>query len=50
MVLKSRELSIEDYEGLTGIEFDNEDSLYDYLGKMHDYLIGDREEQPLPPG
>ncbi|MEU5048289.1 hypothetical protein [Streptomyces sp. NPDC021096] len=35
-VMVSRELSVEDYDGLTGIEFESEAALYDYLGTMHD--------------
>ena len=48
-VLESRELSVDDYEGITGIEFEDEESLYTYLREMHDYLFGDRADQPVPP-
>ncbi|MER5968659.1 hypothetical protein ABT112_02755 [Streptomyces sp. NPDC002055] len=48
-VLNTRELSVGDYEGLTDIEFPNEDALYDYLKKMYRYLFEDEREQPLPP-
>lgn len=49
-LIKSRELSVADYDDLTqGIEFEDEDSLYEYLGEMYEYLFGEREQQPLPP-
>ncbi|MCM3266494.1 MULTISPECIES: hypothetical protein [Streptomyces] len=48
-VLRSRELSIGDYERLTDIQFDNEESLYAYLEDMYRYLFEDGAEQPLPP-
>ncbi len=48
-VLRSRELSIGDYERLTDIQFDNEESLYAYLEDMYRYLFEDEAEQPLPP-
>ncbi|MEU7168445.1 hypothetical protein AB0A70_28015 [Streptomyces morookaense] len=49
-LINTRELSTSDYDDLTqGIEFEDEDSLYEYLREMREYLFGDREEQPLPP-
>ncbi|WP_367041371.1 hypothetical protein [Streptomyces sp. Je 1-332] len=48
-VLRTRELSVGDYERLTDVEFDNEESLYTYLQKMYEYLFGDGEQQPAPP-
>ncbi|MFC3351930.1 hypothetical protein ACFOOM_31800 [Streptomyces echinoruber] len=48
-VLRTRELSVGDYERLTDIEFSDEDSLYEYLGAMYRYLFEGQEEQPVPP-
>ncbi|MFD8998710.1 hypothetical protein [Streptomyces abikoensis] len=49
-LIETRELSVQDYDDLTnGIEFEDEDSLYEYLGKIYDYLFGDLAEQPRPP-
>lgn len=48
-VLRTRELSVGDYERLTDIEFADGDALYGYLHQMHEYLFADGAEQPLPP-
>ncbi|MGW6055365.1 hypothetical protein [Streptomyces sp. NPDC055189] len=48
-ILRTRELSVGDYERLTDIEFAGENALYDYLHQMHQYLFADRAQQPLPP-
>ncbi|MGX8904218.1 hypothetical protein ACR820_02880 [Streptomyces netropsis] len=48
-VLENRELSVEAYDDLSCIEFENEEILYEYLQNMYDYLFGDLPEQPLPP-
>ncbi|WP_326780309.1 hypothetical protein OG481_08810 [Streptomyces longwoodensis] len=48
-VLRSRDLSIEEYERLTDIEFENSDSLYDYLNGLYEYLFLGGESQPVPP-
>ncbi|MEU7098365.1 hypothetical protein AB0A66_08470 [Streptomyces longwoodensis] len=48
-VLRSRDLSIEEYERLTDIEFENSDSLYDYLNGLYEYLFLGGEGQPVPP-
>ncbi|WP_155057892.1 hypothetical protein [Streptomyces blattellae] len=48
-VLRTRELSVGEYEHLTDIEFDDEDSLYGYLQSMYQYLFEGQEKQPVPP-
>ncbi|MGW7079778.1 hypothetical protein [Streptomyces sp. NPDC054866] len=48
-VLRTRELSVGDYEQLTDVVFDDEDALYGYLHQMHQYLFADGAKQPLPP-
>ncbi|MER6075432.1 hypothetical protein ABT187_42980 [Streptomyces sp. NPDC001817] len=48
-VLRTRALSVADYERLTDIEFDGEDELYEYLGGMYLYLFEGQECQPTPP-
>jgi hypothetical protein len=48
--LRSREVSVGAYERLTDIEFDSEESPYDHLNRMHEYLFLGREPQPTPPG
>ncbi|MFF9160354.1 hypothetical protein ACF081_08830 [Streptomyces longwoodensis] len=47
--LRTREISVEAYERLTDIEFGSEESLYDYLNRMHEYLFLGRDPQPTPP-
>ncbi|WP_369216037.1 hypothetical protein [Streptomyces flavofungini] len=48
-VLRTRSLSVADYERLTDIEFADTESLYNYLGEMYEYLFEDRQQQPAPP-
>ncbi|MFC7897516.1 hypothetical protein [Streptomyces sp. NPDC057381] len=48
-LLRTRELSVLDYERLTNVEFDDEDSLYEYLKGVYHYLFEGRETQPTPP-
>ncbi|MEV5983941.1 hypothetical protein AB0L85_02875 [Streptomyces sp. NPDC052051] len=48
-LLNSRSLSVEEYEGLSDIEFPGEDSLYEYLQSMYAYLFDDLPDQPMPP-
>ncbi|MFD3578528.1 hypothetical protein [Streptomyces sp. NPDC058644] len=48
-MLRTRELSVGDYERLTNIAFDDENSLYGYLQQMHEYLFAGGDEQPVPP-
>ncbi|MET9293790.1 hypothetical protein [Streptomyces sp. NPDC003077] len=48
-LLRSRSLSPYDWEGLTMIEFEDEDALYDYLNRMYAYLFLGSEDQPFPP-
>lgn len=48
-VLRTRQLSLGDYERLTDIEFDDENVLYRYLHQMHQHLFADGVGQPLPP-
>jgi hypothetical protein len=48
-LLLSHELTTRDYERLTGIEFDNEELLYEYLHDVYRYLFEDQRDQPAPP-
>jgi hypothetical protein len=48
-VLRTRELSVGDYERLAGIEFGDEEGLYGYLQGVHQYLFEGQEKQPTPP-
>lgn len=48
-LLRYREFTVGDYERLTDIEFDDAESLYDYLHGIYRYLFEDQEEQPAPP-
>ncbi|MFJ4472354.1 hypothetical protein ACIP2X_33375 [Streptomyces sp. NPDC089424] len=48
-VLRARELTVGDYEGLTDIAFDDENTLYEYLTEMYRYLFEAGGSQPLPP-
>ncbi|WP_432094184.1 hypothetical protein [Streptomyces sp. bgisy100] len=47
--VKTRDLTVGDYESLTDIEFPDEHVLYGYLAAMYGYLFGDESKQPLPP-
>lgn len=48
-VLATRELSVDDYDGLTYIEFQSDDALYAYLQEMYDFLFHGAETPPAPP-
>ncbi|WP_217241540.1 hypothetical protein [Streptomyces sp. AC555_RSS877] len=48
-VLRTRELTVGDYERLTDIEFDGDEALYEYLGSLYRYLFEGQEKQPAPP-
>ncbi|GEC07193.1 hypothetical protein SSP24_48480 [Streptomyces spinoverrucosus] len=48
-VLRTREISVGDYERLTDVEFEDDDALYEYLTSMCQYLFEAREKQPVPP-
>jgi hypothetical protein len=48
-IIRTRGLSVADYEQLTDIHFASEEDLYDYLGKMYEYLFADGDQQPAPP-
>ncbi|KIZ13369.1 hypothetical protein SNA_38620 [Streptomyces natalensis ATCC 27448] len=48
-VLGERSMSLSDYEGLTSIEFEDEDSLYEYLDGIYRHLFGGLSHQPAPP-
>ncbi|WP_125263290.1 hypothetical protein [Streptomyces alboflavus] len=48
-VLQKRNLSLGEYEGMTGLEFPDIDSLYEYLQDMNAYLFEGRPDQPAPP-
>lgn len=47
-IIRTRGLSVADYEKLTDIHFASEEDLYDYLGKMYGYLFADGDQQPDP--
>ncbi|MFC5724751.1 hypothetical protein ACFP1Z_31840 [Streptomyces gamaensis] len=48
-ILQTRSLTVDDYTGLTNIEFPDEDTLYKYLQDMYAYLFEGHPEQPEPP-
>lgn len=48
-LLRKRQLTAVDYERLTDIEFNDEESLYAYLHAMYRYLFEGQENQPSPP-
>ncbi|MFC5724749.1 hypothetical protein ACFP1Z_31830 [Streptomyces gamaensis] len=48
-ILRDRSLTVGEYEGLTAIEFPDEDTLYKYLEDMYAFLFEGRPEQPEPP-
>ncbi|MEU3353623.1 hypothetical protein [Streptomyces sp. NPDC037389] len=48
-ILDDRNLTVNDYMAIRDIKFEGEGALYDYLGKIYDYLFGDLAEQSLPP-
>ncbi|WP_063730086.1 hypothetical protein [Streptomyces sp. RTd22] len=48
-LLRYREFTVGGYERLTDIEFNDTESLYDYLNGIYRYLFESQEEQPAPP-
>ena len=48
-LLRSRELSAGDYDGMTHVEFESDDALYAYLKSVDDFLFHGAEAQPEPP-
>lgn len=42
-LLATRELSVGDYDGLTHVEFESDEDLYEYLQGMYDYLFNNAE-------
>ncbi|TGB16040.1 hypothetical protein [Streptomyces sp. MZ04] len=48
-VLRTRDLSVADYERLTDIAFTDEGALYEYLHRMYEFLFKDGHQQPDPP-
>ncbi|GHE66192.1 hypothetical protein GCM10018785_38710 [Streptomyces longispororuber] len=48
-VLRERNVSVGDYERMTDIEFPDEETLYEYLQGMYEYLFGEGMKQPVPP-
>jgi hypothetical protein len=48
-LLSTRELTTLDWLNMTGVEFDSEDHLYDYVQKVYDYVFRGSEELPEIP-
>jgi hypothetical protein len=48
-LLETRELSTLDWLKMTGVEFESEDHLYDYVQKMYDFVFCGSEEFPEIP-
>jgi len=48
-VLAERSISAAEYCDMTWVEFESDDALYEYLGKVFDYLFGGGDQVPLPP-
>ena len=48
-LLRSRELSAGDYDGMTHVEFESDDALYAYLSAVYDFLFNGAETAPEPP-
>lgn len=48
-LLRDRELSTGDYDGLTHVEFESDDALYGYLRGVYDFLFNAAAEEPQPP-
>jgi hypothetical protein len=48
-LLRTRDLTILDWENLNYVAFDSEDDLYRYLQKVYDYIFRDAEEAPELP-
>jgi hypothetical protein len=48
-LIRTRELTIRDYDEMTGVDFESEEALYEYLQKLYDYLFRGSEEVPEIP-
>jgi hypothetical protein len=48
-LLATRELSKWDYDGITYIEFESDEALYEYLQGMYDFFFNGAETPPKPP-
>ncbi|MFG2642904.1 hypothetical protein ACGFYP_18300 [Streptomyces sp. NPDC048370] len=48
-VLNEKQLTAEEYESLTAIEFETDDALHAYLQDVYDFLFAGSEKQPAPP-
>ncbi len=48
-LLRQRELSVGDYDGMTHVEFSSDEALYGYLRGVYDFLFNGAEEEPRPP-
>ncbi|MGW6565564.1 hypothetical protein [Streptomyces sp. NPDC054975] len=48
-VLNEKQLTAEEYESLTSIEFGTDAALYTYLQDVYDFLFGGSEKQPVIP-
>jgi hypothetical protein len=48
-LLRTRELTIREYVDMTGVDFDSEGELYDYLQKVYNYLFLGSNEAPMIP-
>lgn len=48
-LLRTRELTVGQFEGITDVEFEDQDTLYAYLNEMYEHLYGDGRPKPLPP-
>ncbi|MCB5907923.1 hypothetical protein [Streptomyces pinistramenti] len=46
--LKNHSVSVGEYESLTSIEFENEESLYEYLAVIYRHLCSGDVDQPVP--
>ncbi|MGW3300488.1 hypothetical protein [Streptomyces rubiginosohelvolus] len=49
-IMSDNSFGLEEYEGLTDIDFPDKETLHIYLRNMYDYLFNDASEQPMPPG
>ena len=48
-LLATHELSKWDYDGMTYIEFESDEALYEYLQGMYDFFFNGAESAPKPP-
>ncbi|MER5867342.1 hypothetical protein [Kitasatospora sp. NPDC002040] len=48
-VISERPLSVAQYCDMTWVEFESDDALYEYLGKVFEYLFVGGDQVPLPP-